>query len=147
VSDGSPARITASVSLARWSWPGLADHAETRRSDDSTLWRVPAARTVTRPTGTSAASAWVGEQVEIRGRGLTRFRRRTTRASRRVDGDLTGRRVHPPISPARSWVLRADYTGLHDLEIKLGLGYQVGSSPFAFHCKHLRGAPTVTPHR
>jgi superfamily II DNA or RNA helicase len=130
--DGAPAAITAICFLGT-EGHGLvyADHAETRRSDDSTRWRFQLARTVKPVPRQLQQLVLGGQQVEIPAAELTRFQEAyypRLRAAATVIS--TGDAFTPPEITGPELVLRADYTGRHNLEISWAWDYQVGDSPF-----------------
>ncbi|MGI8450944.1 MAG: SNF2-related protein [Streptosporangiaceae bacterium] len=130
--DGAPAAITAICFLGT-EGHGLvyADRAETRRSDDCTRWRFHLARTVKPVPRQLQQLVLGGEQVEIPAAELTRFQEayypRLRAAATVISSDDA---FTPPAITGPALLLRAGYTGRHDLDIGWAWNYQVGDSPF-----------------
>jgi superfamily II DNA or RNA helicase len=130
--DDAPADITVICFLGTEAH-GLvyADRADTQRSSDCARWRFQLARTVKTVPPQLQQMALAGRQVEIPAAELTRFqeayypRLRTAATVLFSDDAFT-----PPEITGPALLLRAAYTGHHELEISWAWDYQVGDSPF-----------------
>ena len=130
--DGAPAPITVICFLGTEAH-GLvyADRAETERSGECARWRFHLARTVKAVPRQLQQLVLAGQQVEIPATELTRFQEayypRLRMAATVISSDEA---FTPPEITGPALLLRAAYTGRHDLEISFAWDYQVGDSPF-----------------